>query len=105
MMTLIARNLLEAIQLLANGARMFADKCIAGLEADEARCRELVEKSLALVTALNPVLGYDTAAKVAHECHHSGKTLRDVLSEGGYVDEETMNRLLDPSTMTDPDEG
>ena len=105
MMPVIARNLLEAIQLLSNGAHMFADKCISGLEADEARCQELVEKSLALVTALNPVLGYDTAAKVAHDCHHSGKTLREVLTEGGYVDEETMNRLLDPSTMTDPDDG
>ena len=104
MMPLIARNLLEAVELLANGARMFADKCIAGLEADEARCRELVEKSLALVTALNPVLGYDVAAKVAHDAHASGRTLREVLREGGYVDEATMERLLDPSTMTDPDD-
>jgi fumarate hydratase class II len=103
MMPVIARNLLESAHLIARSARVFADGCVAGLEADEARCRELVEKSLALVTALNPVVGYDTAAEIAYEAHKGGKTLREVLQARGF-DAAEMERLLDPSTMTDPDD-
>jgi len=102
MMPLIARNLLESIHLLARSATVFAEKCIAGLEADAERCTELVEKSLALVTALNPVVGYDKAAEIAYDAHRSGRTLREVLRERGF-DEAEMERLLDPTTMTDPD--
>jgi fumarate hydratase class II len=102
MMPLIARNLLESTHLLTQVSLAFADKCVAGLEADEERCQELVEKSLALVTALNPVVGYDTAAEIAYEAYKGGKTLREVLSARGF-DPAEMERLLDPSSMTGPD--
>jgi fumarate hydratase class II len=102
MMPLMARNLLESIRLLANVARIFVKKCIAGLEADEARCRSLIEQSLAMVTALNPRIGYDAAAKVAYESYKSGKTVREVLREKKLLPEAELERVLDPESMTRP---
>jgi fumarate hydratase class II len=103
MMPMIARNLLEAIGLLANAARVFAEKCILGLEADAERCRFLMDRSLSLVTKLNPLIGYDRAAKVAYAAHKSGKTLRQVLLEEKLVPEEEIDHHLDPAAMTGPD--
>jgi fumarate hydratase class II len=97
---LIAHCLHESIACLANGARVFAEKCVAGLEADSARCGELMERSLMLVTALNPLLGYDVAASVAKEAHASGKSLREVVLARGLLDAATLDRALDPRAMT-----
>ena len=102
MLPLIARNLLESVRLLANVSRVFVRKCLAGMEADEERCRSLIEGSLAMVTALNPIIGYDAAAAVAHEAYESGKTVREVLREKKLVAEEELDRLLDPESMTRP---
>jgi fumarate hydratase, class II len=99
---LIAHALHEAVACLANGARTFAEQCVRGLEADEARCRELVDRSLMLVTALNPLIGYDRAAQVAKEAHASGRTLREVVLEKGWMDEASLDRALDPATMVRP---
>jgi fumarate hydratase class II len=104
MMPLIARNLLEAIDLLANAAGLFASRCIDGLEPDPERCRELMERSLALATALSPALGYDAAAEVASEALRRGLTLRQVLRERRLLSEAEIDRLLDPARMTEPDE-
>lgn len=98
-MPLIAYALHESISCLANGSRVFAERCVEGLEADEARCRELVDRSLMLVTALNPHIGYDRAAQVAKEAHASGRTLREVVLEKGWLDEATLDQALDPKTM------
>ncbi len=97
---LIAHSLHEAIHCLANGARVFADQCVRGIEADAERCRELVDRSLMLVTALNPHIGYDAAAAVAKEAFASNKTLREVVLEKGLLDAETLDKALKPMAMT-----
>jgi fumarate hydratase class II len=102
MLPLMARNFLESIRLLTEVSRVFARKCIAGLEADEERCRSLVEQSLAMVTALNLLIGYDAAARVAKEAYESGKTVRQVLREQKLVSEKDIERALDPEAMTRP---
>jgi len=99
---MIAHCLHEAIHSLTSGVTAFSAKCVAGLEVDADRCRELVERSLMLATALNPHLGYDRAAEVAREAWTTGRTLRDVLLERRLLDEATIDRLLDPRTMTRP---
>ncbi|MBL9210634.1 MAG: class II fumarate hydratase [Opitutaceae bacterium] len=99
---LLAHCLHEAIHLLANGVTVFTTRCVAGLEADGARCRELVERSLMLVTALNPLIGYDAAAAVAKEAFASGRTLREVVLERKLLDAATLDRVLDPGRMTGP---
>ncbi|MDO8539538.1 MAG: class II fumarate hydratase [Opitutaceae bacterium] len=102
---LMAHCLHEAIHCLANGAIVFADKCVAGLQADAARCRELVDRSLMLVTALNPHIGYDAAASVAKEAFTSGRTLREVVLARKLMDAATLDRVLDPREMTKPNAG
>ncbi|HTL53612.1 MAG TPA: class II fumarate hydratase, partial [Planctomycetota bacterium] len=97
---LMCHGLHEQIKVLGNAARLFADRCVAGLEADEARCKELVESSLMLVTALNPKIGYDKAAEVAKTAHKEGKTLRQVVLEKKLIDPAELDKLLDPMSMT-----
>lgn len=97
---LIAHCLHEAIHCLARGATVFTERCVAGLEADAERCRELVDRSLMLVTALNPHIGYDAAAEVAKEAYTTGRTLRDVVLGRKLMDAAALDRALDPVTMT-----
>jgi fumarate hydratase, class II len=101
---LIAYALHESIHVLANGARQFADACVVGVEADEARCKELVDRSLMLVTALNPHIGYDAAASVAKEALTTGKTLREVVLAKSLMDSATLDAALEPLSMTKPGE-
>jgi fumarate hydratase class II len=101
-MPLIAHALHESIACLANGCRVFARRCVAGIEADPARCRELTERSLMLVTALNPLIGYDAAASVAKQAFSQNKTLREVVLERGLLDAATLDRVLAPESMTRP---
>ncbi len=99
---LMAHCLHESIHCLANATRLFTERCVAGLEADPARCRELVDRSLMLVTALNPHLGYDTAAALAKEAYVTGRTLRELVLEKKLLDAATLDRALDPLAMTKP---
>lgn len=99
---LLAHCLHESIHCLANGANVFAARCVAGLEADPARCRELVDRSLMLVTALNPFIGYDQAAAVAKEAFATGRTLREVVLARRLMAAEDLDRALDPAAMTRP---
>jgi fumarate hydratase class II len=108
MMPVIARNLLSSIRLLASGATLLADRCVAGITADPERLRRNAESSPAIVTALNRFLGYEAAAKVAHEALHTGQTIRDVVIALGHVDrgditEEQLDQALDVLRMTRPD--
>ena len=98
----IAYALHESIRCLAHGTAVFAERCVRGLEADEARCRELVDRSLMLVTALTPFLGYDAAAGVAKEAMRQNRTLREVVLAGKLLDARTLDRALDPRGMTRP---
>ena len=96
MMPLMVQALLESIGLLAAAARALGRKCIAGLSANEEVCRGNIEKSLALVTGLVPVLGYDQAAAVAKTAFESGRTIREVVLAERLLDPEQVNRLLPP---------
>ncbi len=102
---LMAHALHESIACLAQGAAVFAERCVAGLDADVDRCRSFVDRSLMLVTALNPFIGYDAAASVAKEAHATGKTLREVVLARGLLDAETLDRALDPGSMIGPHAG
>ena len=102
MMPLIAYNLLQSIHLLANAANNFSKRCIQGLKADRKRCEEMVEKSLALATALTPKIGYEKAARIAKKAYVQDKTIRQVVEEEGLFSKEELNLLLDPRSMIAP---
>jgi fumarate hydratase, class II len=95
---LIARNLLESIRLLTTTSRVFAEKCIDGIEVNEEGCHRSAESTLAAATALNPYIGYDKAAEIVKEAASSGRMLREVASAMG-VDEETYNKAMDLRNM------
>ncbi|HLU96194.1 MAG TPA: class II fumarate hydratase [Thermobifida alba] len=102
---LIARNVLESIRLLANISRVFADRCVAGITANEERCREYAESSPSIVTPLNRYIGYEEAAKVAKQSLAERKTIRQVVIERGYVaegklTEAQLDEALDVLSMT-----
>ena len=99
-MPMIAHNLLTSVNLLAAAADVFREKCIEGLEPNEARCRELVERSLATVTALAPRIGYDAAAEIAKAAHAAGKTIREICLEQGVLSEDELGDLLDARKQT-----
>jgi len=99
---LIAYNLLFAMQILSNGCRAFADKCVKGIQANKERCAELIEKSLMMCTALAPKIGYDAAAKLAQEAYKTGKTVRQLATEKNLLPKEELDRLLDARKMTEP---
>jgi fumarate hydratase class II len=96
----IARNLLASIQLLAAAARVFDTKCLAGIEARRDRAEALVEESLAMVTVLAPVIGYDAAAEIAKEAWRTGKRVRDLCRERHVLPPGELERLLDPRRQT-----
>ncbi len=96
---LIGANVLRSIDLLSVGMESFAERCVDGLVADEARIAELVDRSLMLVTALAPTLGYDNAAKIAKHAHEHGLTLKQAGLALGLVDEATFDRLVRPESM------
>ncbi len=100
MLPVIARNLLESLRLLANVSRLFADRCIAGLEADVERSRTYALSSPAIATALNPYIGYEQAAKVVKQAVAEGRDLRTVVLEMGLLTEEEVDRALDVEAMT-----
>jgi fumarate hydratase class II len=95
---LIARNLLESIRLLATTSRIFAEKCIDGIQANEEGSRNSAEMTLAAATALNPYIGYDKGAEIVKEASNSGRPLREVALEMG-VDEETYEQAMDLRRM------
>ena len=98
-MPLIGANVLRSIDLLSVGMTSFAERAVDGIEANEDRIKELVDRSLMLVTALAPEIGYDNAAAIAKHAHKKGQTLKEAGLELGLVDEETFDRLVRPETM------
>jgi fumarate hydratase, class II len=100
MLPVIARNLLESIRLLANVSRVFADKCISGIEADVERCLTYALSSPAIGTALNPYIGYEQAAKVIKASVAEGKDLRTIVLEWGLMSEAEVDKALDVVAMT-----
>ena len=102
MMPVMAHNILESIRLLGNVVDAFTEKCVVGIEANEERCRELVELSMAMVTSLAPKIGYDRAAEIAKESARSGKTVREICREKKVLQENDLESALDPIAMTEP---
>src|SRR5215218_6275041 len=98
----LAYAMLQSIRLLANAARSFTDHCVAGIRANEERIRELMERSLMLVTALAPTIGYDKAAKIAKTAHANGTTLREEAVRLGYLTGAEFDRMVRPEQMTRP---
>jgi len=105
MLPVTAHNLLQAIELLTNASRVFATRCIAGLEADAEKCRANIEQSLAMCTALAPEIGYDKAAKIAKVAYESGRTVREVALEISGLDKKRLEELLDAKSQTEPGAG
>ena len=107
MLPVIGRNLLDSLRLLSAAARLLADKCVAGITANTARLRQLAESSPSIVTALNPYVGYEAAAAIAHEALETGATIREVTIKRGHVDrgdltEEQLDQALDVLAMAWP---
>jgi fumarate hydratase class II len=98
----LAHAMLQSIRLMADAARSFTDHCVVGIEADEARIRELMERSLMLVTALAPAIGYDRAAQIAKSAHANGTTLREEALRLGWVTPAQFDRLVRPEKMIRP---
>ncbi len=103
MLPVMAYNLLQSIELLGRVAENFSVRCVEGIRADETRCRDSIEQSLAMCTALAPEIGYDAAAKIAKEAYRTGKTVRQVAMTQQVLPEARLNELLDPWRMTGPD--
>ena len=100
MIPVMAYNLLHSIGILAAGCRLFASRCVEGIEPNEERCAALIEQSLAMVTALNEAIGYDAAAAIAKESVKTGKTVRQLCLEKNVLPKEQLDRLLDARRMT-----
>ena len=99
---LLAHNFLQSVRLLADGCTSFEEHCARGIRANESRIRELVERSLMLVTALAPHIGYDRAAEIAKKAHQEGGTLKDAALALGYVSAADYDRWVQPGAMTKP---
>ncbi len=100
MLPLMAFNLLQSIDLLAGASENFSARCVEGLKANEQRCRESIEQSLAMCTALAPDIGYNAAARIAKEAYATGKTVREVARSRRVLSDARLNTLLDPWRMT-----
>ena len=100
MLPVMAFNLLQSIELLATASFNFAEKCIDGIKANEERCKSLIEESLAMCTALAPVIGYEAAAKLAKDAYKTGKTVRVIAREQNILPDKRLAQLLDPWRMT-----
>jgi aspartate ammonia-lyase len=95
-------NLFQSIQSLSQAATVLRKRCVAGIEANEERCRDFVESSIGIVTALVPHIGYEAAAEIAKEALKSGRRVREITLERGLLSEEQLRDILDPRKMTSP---
>ncbi len=100
MLPVIAYNLLQSIELLANGARVLADRALAGFTVDEKRIGAALNRNPILVTALNPVIGYELGAKIAKEAYATGRPIIEVAAEHTQLSQEELRKLLDPRELT-----
>jgi len=102
MMPVLAQALLESITLIASASRAFADKCVSGIEANEERCRELLELNPSIATALNPYVGYDKAAEVAKAAAKERRSVREIVLREGLLPPDEVDAALDVRSMTEP---
>jgi aspartate ammonia-lyase len=102
MMPVIMLNIVMSIEILKNGLDVFDKKCVEGITADEKKCREYAEKSISIVTALNPIIGYAKAAEIAKEAVKTHRSIMDVIREKNIMDEKKLNKVLDLMKLTEP---
>jgi aspartate ammonia-lyase len=102
MMPVMAWNALHATAILGNAMRVFADRCVSGIAADEARCRELLDRSTAVATALSPYIGYAQTADIAKTAVKTGRSIADIVRERKLLPEEKLAQILSPEEMTSP---
>ncbi|HEY2388128.1 MAG TPA: class II fumarate hydratase [Candidatus Binatia bacterium] len=102
MMPVMALQVLESIRIMANAVRVFSDRCVAGITANAERCSSQIEQSLAMCTALAPVIGYDAAAAIAKESFATGKTVREIARAKKVLPDDALTRILDPLRQTEP---
>ena len=101
-MPVMAHTFLENARILAAAVQAFQDKCVSGIEANKARCNELVEYSMAMVTSLAPIIGYDRAAEIAKKSAKTGRTVREICIEEKVLPPDELAKALDPVEMTKP---
>ena len=99
---IIAYDLLHGMMILKNACVTLASRCISGITANEDRCRQYVQNSIGIVTALNPVIGYEKSASIAKEALKTGGSVYDLVLQKGWLTKEKLDDLLSPSNMTDP---
>src|SRR4030095_4109954 len=97
-----AFDLLHALMIFKNACVTLSARCIAGIKANEARCRDYVQNSIGLVTALNPVIGYEKSASIAKEALATGGSVYDLVLSHGWLTREKLDDLLNPPDNTDP---
>jgi len=102
MMPVMGHAVLESIHLMASGVHAFIEFCMEGLEANPEACEASVEQSLSMVTSLNPLIGYEKAAKLAKDAFATGKTIRQLCEDEGILPQDTLREALDPFRMTEP---
>ncbi|MCA9056278.1 MAG: aspartate ammonia-lyase, partial [Planctomycetaceae bacterium] len=102
MMPVMGQTALESVMLLTGATHAFVDKCARGLEANEEACVASVEKSLSMVTSLNPHIGYEKAASLAKEAFKTGKTIRELCTDQNILPPDVLTEALDPMSMTEP---
>ncbi|MBI4483841.1 MAG: class II fumarate hydratase [Acidobacteria bacterium] len=102
MMPVMAYNLLLSVELLGRASSVLVEKCVGGIQANKERCQEMIERSLAMCTALAPKIGYDAAAKIAQQAYRTGRTVREIALEKKALPEKELEEVLDPWRMTEP---
>ena len=96
-------NLIQSISIMNNGFRVFREYCIEGITANEELLKQYVEKSVGIITAVNPHIGYEVASRIAREAIETGKSVRELCLEHGVLTEEELDIILDPFEMTHPE--
>ena len=104
MCPVIAYNILQSMKILASTLKMFREFCIDGIKSDEARCRELLDKSTAIATALNPYLGYQVVSKIVKEALKNNSTIKETILKYKIIEEKDLDKILSPDEMTQPKE-
>ncbi|MFW5787229.1 MAG: aspartate ammonia-lyase [Halanaerobiales bacterium] len=102
MMPVLVYNLFQSITMLKNGVNTFTENAIKGIKANKKRCRELVDNSVGVITAINPHVGYEEAARIAKKALETGRPVREIILEEGVLSEQELDRILNPYEMTEP---
>ncbi|ACL69076.1 aspartate ammonia-lyase [Halothermothrix orenii] len=102
MIPVLTFNLFQSIEILKNGVKTFTEKAIEGITVNEERCKELVDKSVSIITAINPHVGYEVASRIAKKALKTGKSVKELILEEGVLNEEELKLILNPYEMTEP---